>query len=239
VTENNSLMDRFSKFQKWNFRGMREEVSAVLKKAIFEGLYEPGQQIYEAELAKTLGLSRGPIREALLQLEKESLVEHIFNRGWFVIELQPQKLKEIIGIRAVLELIALKLARQKITERDLKRLRKIQANMAKAHEQQKLDDAIQADFQFHQELWKISGHRVLEDTLKAVTTPYFAFFRVIRLREPVDVESYGQTVKNHLDILDFLAGQADISAETCLARHFRMPDLGDWRSLLSLLCDQE
>jgi DNA-binding GntR family transcriptional regulator len=236
MNDRNLSVSRMWKLQKWSFRGIRAEVSVILKRAIFEGIYEPGQQIYEAELAKTLNLSRGPIREALLQLEKESLVQHVFNRGWFVIELAPEKLREIIGLRAVLEVVALKLVKQNATPRELKRLQKIQMGMVAAHERQDIDAAIRADFDFHQELWKICGHKVLEDTLKTITTPYFAFFRVTRLQDPVDVANYGESIKNHQEILEFLAGNSDKTAERCIEHHFRAPVLGDWKTLLNLIC---
>src|SRR5436309_13195962 len=130
-------------FEIIRFRGMRQEVGQLLKKAIFDGVYEPGEQVYEAELAKKLQLSRGPIREALLQLERESLVRHVYNKGWFVLTLTPEEMSEITSLRTVLEVLTLRLAKERITDRELSRLKKIQRSMHEAYAQGQIAEAIQ------------------------------------------------------------------------------------------------
>jgi DNA-binding GntR family transcriptional regulator len=55
-------------------RGLADEVADRIRDAIFDGGYAPGSQLREVELAQVLGVSRGPVREALLRLEREGLV---------------------------------------------------------------------------------------------------------------------------------------------------------------------
>jgi len=64
-------------------RSLMEDITNSLRDAIIEGRLQPGQQIVEKELQKTLGVSRAPIREALLKLEGQGLVDIIPRKGSF------------------------------------------------------------------------------------------------------------------------------------------------------------
>ncbi len=75
----------------------------VLRGLVLEGDYRPGSRLKEAEIASRLGVSRTPVREALLQLELEGLVELIPNRGAVVRELSRADVHEILVLRAILE----------------------------------------------------------------------------------------------------------------------------------------
>src|SRR6266496_432912 len=70
-------------------RGLAEEVADRIRDAIFTGVYAPGAQLREVELAHALEVSRGPVREALLRLESEGLVHSAWHRGTTVTALSP------------------------------------------------------------------------------------------------------------------------------------------------------
>jgi len=212
-------------FESPQFRGIRQEVSQILRRAIFDGLYEPGQQIYEAEVAKKLQLSRGPVREALLQLEKESLIVSVYNKGWFVIQLTPEQITEIISMRVVLEVLALKMARERVNSR-------IQESMLELFRKEDYTGAIQHDFDFHRAIWKIAGHAVLEESATRLTTPYFAFLKMLKIRTGFRMESFYEGLENHQAMLNYLAGETDKSAEWCVRNHFEPLTYRDWSVLL-------
>jgi DNA-binding GntR family transcriptional regulator len=222
-------------FESPQFRGIRQEVCQILRKAIFDGLYEPGQQIYEAEIAKKLQLSRGPVREALLQLEKESLILNVFNKGWFVIELTADQITEITSMRVVLEVLALKMARKRVNSRQLKKLVRIQESMLELFQKEDYTDAIQCDFDFHREIWRIAGHGVLEENATRLTTPYFAFLKMSKIRKGFRMESFYEGLENHHAMLDYLAGKTEKSAEWCIRNHFAPLTYRDWRVLLDTI----
>src|SRR5687767_6394704 len=96
-----------------NKKRLREQVAEILRAEIFEGRLEPGDILKDSVLASQFDISRSPVREALLQLEKEFLVRYSPRVGWSVIELTPAELVEILSLRVVLEAHALKLAAQK------------------------------------------------------------------------------------------------------------------------------
>ena len=106
-----------------NERQVVEKTSVILARtiraAILDGRLEPNQALPEVELAKQLGTSRTPIREALLLLEREGLIEAAPNRGSTVKGYEPAELEELYTLRAVLEGHAARTAAERITEEEL------------------------------------------------------------------------------------------------------------------------
>ena len=89
---------------------MADAIAAALRKAIIEGALQDGMVLRQADLATRFGVSRVPIREALLKLEAEGLVETRPRRGTVVVSLDADAFEEILEMRVVLESLALKLA---------------------------------------------------------------------------------------------------------------------------------
>lgn len=98
---------------------------------IFSGQLEPGQALTEAGLSKSLGVSRTPVREALLQLEAEGVLESIPARGFTVRRLGSAEAAELFPILSALEALAVRLA---TSPADLDRLCELDAELAAAEE---------------------------------------------------------------------------------------------------------
>lgn len=95
----------------------------VIREAILDGRLAPGQRLKEIQLANELGISRTPIREALLLLQAEGLVEASPNRGSTVRAYDVRELEDVYALRAVLEGHAARRAATRITEAELQELR--------------------------------------------------------------------------------------------------------------------
>ena len=105
-----------------------EETYAAIRRAILDGTLRPGERIVEQQLAETLGVSRTPVREALLKLERENLVARI-GRGMAVRRYSSDEVRDIYSLRAHLESFAARLAADRITEGELAALARIQDEM--------------------------------------------------------------------------------------------------------------
>jgi DNA-binding GntR family transcriptional regulator len=105
-----------------------EETYTAIRRAILEGTLRPGERIVEQQLAETLNVSRTPVREALLKLERENLVARV-GRGMAVRRYSSDEVRDIYGLRAHLESFAARMAAQRVTDGDLATLARIQDQM--------------------------------------------------------------------------------------------------------------
>jgi DNA-binding GntR family transcriptional regulator len=88
---------------------LTDEVTTQLRIAILNGTFAPGEKIRQADVARQLGVSRGPVREALRSLIAEGLVQDEPRRGTFVTTLTPDDVREIFDVRVALEVRAAQL----------------------------------------------------------------------------------------------------------------------------------
>ncbi|NLZ51956.1 MAG: GntR family transcriptional regulator, partial [Thermoanaerobacteraceae bacterium] len=102
---------------------LRSKIYHHLKNAILDGVYKPGDSLIEMKLAKELGVSRTPIREAIRQLELEGLVTSIPNKGVVVEGVTLQDVEDIYEIRKMIEGLAARWAAEKISDEQLKELK--------------------------------------------------------------------------------------------------------------------
>ncbi len=101
---------------------LREQVYEQLREAILERGLKPGDHVQERELTHLLNISRTPLREALGLLERDGLVRHYPNRGWFVTKFTPPEIHEIFVIRSGLENLAEDLVIDRLREDDFAQL---------------------------------------------------------------------------------------------------------------------
>lgn len=115
-----------------NYQPVRQEAYNALREAILTGRLEPGTRLVERKIAKQLGVSRTPVREAIRKLELEGLVEHLPRRGVVVARMSVREAWEVYSIRAVLEGLAARLAAERINPMQLKKLNELVNAMEKA-----------------------------------------------------------------------------------------------------------
>jgi DNA-binding GntR family transcriptional regulator len=216
-----------------NSKGLREQVADILRTAIFEGKFKPGELLKDSALATQFKVSRSPVREALLQLEKESLVRNFHNRGWYVIELTLAEISEIVGLRVVLEVLALKLAARNVKKKELERLAIIQEKLMQTFWREDwknaMCDVVKMDFEFHHCIWRISNHHLLEETLVRTTRPYFAYMQAIIRSMVSSPEQYREqhegAYRSHESLINYLAKSGELSPELCVCQHLLAPSM--------------
>jgi DNA-binding GntR family transcriptional regulator len=105
-----------------------EDTYVTIRRSILDGVLRPGERIVEQQLAERLKVSRTPVREALLKLERENLVARI-GRGMAVRRYSSDEVRDIYSLRAHLESYAARMAADRITEHELDALARIQDEM--------------------------------------------------------------------------------------------------------------
>ncbi len=105
------------------FLPLRDVVFNTLRQAILTGELQPGERLMEIHLAKKLGVSRTPIREAIRKLELEGLVTMIPRRGAEVAQITEKSMNDVLEVRRALDVLCVELACDRITEEELEQLK--------------------------------------------------------------------------------------------------------------------
>lgn len=138
-------------------RALGEEVSETLRAAILSGQLGPGERLIEEELAEYMGVSRGPIREALRQLEADRLVVTSPRRGSFVAVFSRQDVDEIYSLRAVLEGVGARWLAERMTDEAAAQLGEALERMKSVvHSPIEVRDS---DLEFHRLVAELSTHK--------------------------------------------------------------------------------
>lgn len=145
---------------KITYQTLRERVSEAIRTKIRKYEYHPGDRIVEQELAAEFGVSRGPIREALRELENEGIVNYSRNVGCSVRKVTVKELYELYFMRTSIEVLAVKTLDGKIPEKTLKNLEQILEKM-KNLTPGDIEKSIAYDNEFHGELVKMTGYEIL------------------------------------------------------------------------------
>ena len=139
-------------------RGLTEQVADSIRQAIFSGSFELGDHLNEADLADRLQVSRGPVREALMQLKQEGIVTMMWHRGAYIMELSAKDARELSSLRTLLEVFAIREAASAATTSDFDLMSGVLTSMSKAVEDQSDFDMIQMDVRFHDKLYQAAHH---------------------------------------------------------------------------------
>ncbi len=142
-------------------RVLRHEVLLGLRSGILAGEIVPGTRLLEVPLAAELGVSRGPVREALRQLEQEGLVEFFPHRGAVVVGVADAEMATIYGIRGLLEERAFAKACRVITDDELDHLGETVEKMVQASEAGDVAAVTEHDMYFHGRVVELSGFQYL------------------------------------------------------------------------------
>jgi len=216
MTENASATTGLS-LDQMDVRTLKEQVIKLLRGAILSGKIKTGERLNESELARDLGLSRIPVREALQQLQQQGLVVDVPRRGKFVINLSDEEIQKINSLRLILEAEALRLCRAKISAEGLAALAGLVDKMEHSREASEIE-ASALDIEFHRIVWRYTGNEYLAKTLEGITIPLFAHRVLWRLNR--ELLGWAAILPNHHRmLLEFLQRKSHKTAETVMLEH--------------------
>lgn len=152
---------------------LRDDVYTRLRDAIVDGTFAPGENLKDGDLAEWLGVSRTPVREALLRLAESGLIVARPGRSTAVAELEEDAVRDARDVVAAMHALAARTAVAALTEEDLDRMRDANARFGVALAAQDAAAAVAADDEFHDVLVAASGN----DALIAVLDRYSPVLR--------------------------------------------------------------
>ncbi|MBX6367767.1 MAG: GntR family transcriptional regulator [Rhodospirillales bacterium] len=196
-----------------------ERVYGYLRAEILEGRLEPGAELAEVALAEQLGVSRGPIREAIGRLASEGLVTVRPRRGAVVRSLSKEEFLELYQVREALERMAVQLAVPRLTAEQLKQLTTLNARMREAARRGDVDAFFEANLSFHALLLEASGNEKLQELYQQLLGQLGRY----RLRSLTLRGTLRRSVSEHAAILRAARrGDAERAAQL-MAEHIRVP----------------
>lgn len=205
-----SALEQLAKEFSSGYRSVGVMVYEVLKDAILSGALAPGEKLRQESLAEAIGVSRLPVRSALIQLEADGLVLFHERRGAVVTTLSEAQVREIYELRTVLEGFALREAIRTMTPERLARLREL-ATIADAEGEGHA--FVEARNRFYDELYGVEKHPLLTQIVADLRLKVGGYL----LGRRMDVD-HGHTHTTLVDVVE--SGDAD-AAVAMLSRHLQ------------------
>lgn len=182
-----------------NKTSLVDSAYAEVKHRILDNRYQPGYQALEQEIAEDLGMSRTPVREALIRLQHDGLVELVPRRGVRIVPVVSSDMKEIYEVLTALESMAAELlARRQPDAKALAPMTSATDDMRAALERDDLEAWAEADERYHRALLDLCGNKRIASMANTVREQgHRARMVTLRLREkPVN------SIRDHRALLD-------------------------------------
>jgi DNA-binding GntR family transcriptional regulator len=195
---------------------LREQARKVIRGLIITGQMQADQLYSVPRLAIELGVSATPVREALLDLAREGLLEAVRNRGFRVVALSSNELKDIYAIRTMLEVPSVaEIARAGLAPSQLAELRELAAATKRAADAGNLIEFLETDRTFHVELIATLGNKPLAELVETLRDRV----RLQAFKRGSSLEYIAQSAAEHFQLLDFLSKQDEAGAVAVMRRH--------------------
>ncbi|MFC7625698.1 GntR family transcriptional regulator [Microlunatus sp. GCM10028923] len=189
-------------------------VTDRLRREIVSGQIPAGTHLVEGRLSELFGVSRGPVRDSLRQLEAEGLVE-ARRRGVYVRGMSLEDIDELYSLRTMLEREALQLAMGRETT-DWSEARRSLEEMTEAAERGDVEAFAHADLEFHTAFYRSAGHRRLGNVWAQYKPTFAAMLSVTNAQDARDLRP---TLSDHVQLLDALAAKDHTTVLDLLADH--------------------
>jgi DNA-binding GntR family transcriptional regulator len=197
-------------------RTIHDQVYQALYRAILQGRLEPGTRLIETDLSVALGVSRGPVREAIRRLESEGLVLTRAHRDTHVISLTGLDVIELYSVRAVLEGFAAVSALPALRADHLSKMKLQLGDLDRAAMAQDWDQVAVLDAQWHGHITAAAGNKRLTTIWTRSNGP----LRVLFARTAGAIYRPEQVLERHAALLDVLRTAEPVTIEYAIREHY-------------------
>jgi DNA-binding GntR family transcriptional regulator len=190
-----------------------DRITQLLWDSILEGRIRPGTRLVERQLAQQLGISRVPVREALIQIQNDGLIVSKSD-GRYVIELSEQDIGKLYQVRHVLEGLAVELAAQNTSPEHAEALRNKLRDLREAVARKDRIAYVRNDIELHRLIWEQADNPYLLELLRTLTGPIYMF-----VADNANTISWEVALELHENLIGSInAGDVDL-ARQYLERH--------------------
>ncbi len=183
-------------------RVLTDDVADSIREAILAGKLAAGSRLIEDDLAASLKVSRGPIRQALFRLQQEGLVDHEAHRGASVAHVSAQDADEIYSLRTALERVAVEHACRHATAEDLARMEAVLRRFKETPRSKITRKRVaELDIEFHDALYRAARHQRLYRAWESLRSQVFVF---LLLRDALPEDYLDSWHRDHRAVLDLV-----------------------------------
>ncbi len=176
---------------------LRQQAYKIIKEKIVCLQIKPGERLFEADLAKDLKMGRTPVREAILMLENEKLVECSDKMGYIVRKLSREETYDFFALRMVIEDFAIPLIVRGLTNDVIAELERNIQMVKEYAEKNDFPNIIRYETEFHEILYRTTNSKVFIEVISGIVDK-FQWLRAIALSAPGGVQ---QSLDEHIKIL--------------------------------------
>ncbi len=194
---------------------LREVVFKTLRNAIIHGELKPGERLMEEKLAKSLEVSRTPVREAIRMLELEGLVVMLPRKGAEVARITVEDLEEALEVRMAIEDLSVRLASLRIDEEGKEKLRKAAAAFDAALEQKDVVRIVEKDERFHDVIFEATKNRRLINLAHNLREQVYRY----RYEYVKDFSSHDKLSREHTRIMEAILNGDVVRAQQAMRGH--------------------
>ena len=195
---------------------LRDVVFNTLRQAILKGELKPGERLMEIQLAKMLGVSRTPVREAIRKLELEGLVLMIPRKGAEVADITEKSLMDVLEVRKALEELAVQLCCDKITGKEIEELHRAADDFRRILKtSDDVTEIAEADVRFHDIIYLATGNQKLIQILNNLREQMYRY-RVECIKRK---ESHPILIAEHEEIIRRIENKEKKEAADIVCRH--------------------
>ncbi len=180
-----------------NHLTLRERIVETIRDAIIKGNLKPGERVAESEVARSLGISRTPIREAFRQLESEGFLTVVPRKGAVVSSFSEKDIEEFYDLKALLEGEAARLAQPRMSAREIARLRELNEQMRSAANRGDARTVFKAHNEFHTTFVDQCGNDKLKDLIHQLMSQFARFRYLLSVKGEVSdsLEQHEQIIR--------------------------------------------
>ena len=193
------------------------QLTSFLRDAIISGEIEQGSKLSETKLAKSMDVSRGPLREAIRRLEGMRLVQTVPQKGSRVVKLNTELVLQMYHTREALEAKSAALASQNMTSQEIEQLYRLidtQSNQLK--ESSSASVSAESDYAFHEKIIKGSKNKVIQQVL---LDEMYYLIKMFRYQSEAMQKSGTNTLTEHRQIAYAIEQRDALLAETTMRQH--------------------
>ncbi|MBI4963099.1 MAG: GntR family transcriptional regulator [Desulfomonile tiedjei] len=179
------------------------------------GLLKQGEKLVEKDLCLELGISRTPLREAYRLLSSEGLIDLVAHKGAYVARPSMREIRDMFEVMAILEGTCARLAAERMTDPDFKKVEKLHQRLEKHFEDEDHEKYLDVNHKYHTLIQEMTGNKAFNDVINTLRQKILLY----RYRQLYQPDRFEASMNEHRELLNAFRRRDPVQAEELMRRH--------------------